>query len=524
MIETQNFSITYTADGEQTEWAFPYPYLSSNDVKLYTIVNGVKTLVDTTYYSFDTSTNKITYPLSGSPVTIGTLIYLERQTPITQEENSSLGNFKSDDVERIADKLTMISQEVTKASGDLYIDDSLSANSENAVQNRVITAQINSINANKQDKLPSGTTGTYLQKTNTGVQWSSVDALPSQTGHNGKFLTTNGTSASWKAVPARNIGEIVPSTVPLTDSGLHLLDGSLISAGSYLAFVDYISGLMTDYPDLFETEANWQSAVTTYGVCGKFVYDGVNRTVRLPKITGFIEGTTDATALGDLVEAGLPNITGGGISSEVVYYDNRYANGAFYTGDTGAADRGVPSGNTCTYAYWNFDASRSNPIYDNSSTVQPQAIKTLYYIVIATTTKTDIQVDIDEIATDLNGKADVDLTNVNNTGSSRSAGWALPSTTYDALTFINGAEYTAPANGYFCLSGYNSNGNLNNVAGLENTTTGTGSLSVPPIYSGSIGIWTVAAQKGQKVVAYNYNGTVTDFRFVYAEGSKSEAN
>jgi hypothetical protein len=34
-----------------------------------------------------------------------------------------------------------------------------------------------------------------------------------------------------------------------------------------------------------------------------------------------------------------------------------------------------------------------------------------YYIVITTSTKTDIQVDIDEIATDLNGKADVDLSN-----------------------------------------------------------------------------------------------------------------
>jgi hypothetical protein len=38
--------------------------------------------------------------------------------------------------------------------------------------------------------------------------------------------------------------------------------------------------------------------------------------------------------------------------------------------------------------------------------------KVLYYIVVATSTKTDIEVDIDEIATDLNGKADVDLSNV----------------------------------------------------------------------------------------------------------------
>ena len=111
MIETQNFSISYTADGAQTEWAFPYPYLSGNDIKLYVVTNGIKTLVDSTYYSFDTTTNKITYPLSGDPVASGTVLYLERQTPLTQLEDSSLGNFKSNDIERIADKLTMISQE-----------------------------------------------------------------------------------------------------------------------------------------------------------------------------------------------------------------------------------------------------------------------------------------------------------------------------------------------------------------------------------------------------------------------------
>ena len=153
MIETQSFSISYTADGSQTEWAFPYPYLSSNDIKLYVVINGIKTLVDPTYYSFDTTTNLITYPLSGDPVASGTVLYLERQTPLTQLEDSSLGNFKSNDIERMADKLTMISQEVTKAAGELYIDDALSETSENAVQNKVITAQIATINSSKQDTI-----------------------------------------------------------------------------------------------------------------------------------------------------------------------------------------------------------------------------------------------------------------------------------------------------------------------------------------------------------------------------------
>jgi len=202
---------------------------------------------------------------------------------------------------------------------------------------------------------------------------------------------------------SRNIGEIVTSTVPLTDAGLHLLDGALISgSGIYSEFVTYIAGLRTNYPDLFTTEANWQTAVTTYGVCGKFVYDSTNNTIRLPKITGFIEGTTDTTALGDLVEAGLPNITGSGGTLQ----QNITPTGAFE--HTGVNSYYNDEGNYSKQYQetFSFDASLSNSIYGNSNTVQPQTIKAFYYIVIATTTKTDIQVDIDEIATDLNGKVD----------------------------------------------------------------------------------------------------------------------
>lgn len=214
---------------------------------------------------------------------------------------------------------------------------------------------------------------------------------------------------------SRNVGEIVTSTIPLTDAGLHLLDGALLDGnGSYAGFVDYIFELYDsgDYPDLFDTEANWQTAVTTYGVCGKFVFDENNYSVRLPKITGFIEGTTDITALGDLIEAGLPNITG--TFSENAGCSDSYGStsGAFSFQSLGTSGK-VINQTTTNYAQSviKLDASDSNSIYDNSSTVQPQAIKVLYYIVVATSTKTQIQVDIDEIATDLNGKADTDLSN-----------------------------------------------------------------------------------------------------------------
>lgn len=204
------------------------------------------------------------------------------------------------------------------------------------------------------------------------------------------------------------VGDIIYRITPTNDSGKHLLDGSLLPGdGIYADFVQYISGLYSTYPDLFCTESDWQSAVTTYGVCGKFVYNGTNNTVRLPKITGFIEGTTDVAALGDLIEAGLPNIIASAtVTSAVGLVSKTHStvSGAF---TTSGEYSNQPQGSTATRgANLDFNASLSNPIYGNSDTVQPQAIKVLYYIVVATSTKTEIEVNIDEIATDLNGKVD----------------------------------------------------------------------------------------------------------------------
>jgi hypothetical protein len=198
------------------------------------------------------------------------------------------------------------------------------------------------------------------------------------------------------------IGQIISSIIPLTDAGLHLLDGSIIQGGGiYDDFVQYIAGLSSSYPSCFTDETTWQNTVSSKGACGKFVYDSTNNTVRLPKITGFIEGTIDSNALGDLVNAGLPNITG-------ITGGQYIRNGSEDAQGTGALVNGntIPATIAPGDGWWatqlNFDASQSNSIYGNSTTVQPQSIKVFYYIVIATTTKTNIEVDIDEVITDLN--------------------------------------------------------------------------------------------------------------------------
>lgn len=334
--------------------------------------------------------------------------------------------------------------------------------------------------------------------------------------------------AYWEPIPisdTRNIGEIVTSTIPLSDAGLHLLDGSLLSgSGSYSQFVTYIANLYTanSSANYFCSEADWQTSVTNYGVCGKFVYDSVNNTVRLPKITGFVEGASGVSTLGNLTEAGLPNITGQ-IGTALGSPSTGQAGALYKISNRGSYVQGSAPLTGLHDDFMGFDASYSNSIYGNSNTVQPQSVKVLYYIVVATATKTSIEVDIDDIATDLNGKADVDLTNVNDSGTSTGAGWAMPSDTYDNLTLgASGAEYTAPANGYFTIEKEADSAGqyvflINSTNGLqiESSATSTGNhlrLSLP-------------AKKGATVqVNYNASGTLVMFRFIYAVGSESEAS
>lgn len=200
----------------------------------------------------------------------------------------------------------------------------------------------------------------------------------------------------------RFVGEVFSSLVPINDNGVKLLDGSVLEVGGiYDEFINHIVGFKEGYPNLFCTEEEWNTSISKYGVCGKFVYvEGAS--LRLPKIIGFIEGTLDATELGNLIEAGLPNIKGvsniggnasksalaGGALKQGRYQQNWILNGAV--------------SDINDLAEVELDASLYNPIYGNSDTVQPQSIRVYYYIVVANGIKQDVEIDLDNVLTEVN--------------------------------------------------------------------------------------------------------------------------
>ena len=280
-----------------------------------------------------------------------------------------------------------------------------------------------------------------------------INALPV-----GKIITTDSNNKlvydELGRYGKRSIGETIFSLLPLNSSDLHLLDGTLLlSTGIYSDFCDYIADLYNGgtCSNCFCTEADWQASVTTYGVCGKFVYDSLSGTVRLPKVTGIVEGTIDINTLTDVVAAGLPSInhthsvnintglnsanhvhsgtTGGMDRNEVhshTYGRMEFSSAAAAPGQTGFLTKsgsgttdstnighlhGFTTGENNVGHTHNVSGNTSqgssvSSIYGNNGTVQPQTIKGFYYIVVANIIPSDYNVDIDEVTTDLGNKVD----------------------------------------------------------------------------------------------------------------------
>ena len=86
-----------------------------------------------------------------------------------------------------------------------------------------------------------------------------------------------------------------------------------------------------------------------------------------------IWGASDTHAAGTTVEAGLPNITGL-VDNGLFVYASTASNNAFFTFNS-TTNKTYREGTSTEYflRYLSLDASRSSPIYGNSTTVQPPA-------------------------------------------------------------------------------------------------------------------------------------------------------
>ena len=143
-------------------------------------------------------------------------------------------------------------------------------------------------------------------------------------------------------------------------------EGQTVSRTEYPALWNYVNG---NCDPISDTEWN-ETAESTYTYCHKFSTGDGSTTFRLPKFASFIELNSNTEA-GTFYPAGLPNITGeANVKSP---WTSANENGALklttiqamFVGGQYSQDYG-------DILY--FDASHSNSIYGNSTTVQPEAM------------------------------------------------------------------------------------------------------------------------------------------------------
>lgn len=239
----------------------------------------------------------------------------------------------------------------------------------------------------KPDVLAGDNLNKFIDDTYQGLNYGMAAADAINLINEGETLTVvDGKLTSGASGGGLEIGDIgiAPLGIDESKGKRRYLNGQLIIQEQYVQFTNKVKSAVALYPSLACTESEWQTTatMTVGGQVGKFVVDDDAGTIRLPKIIMPIQGLTDLSKLGEIVEAGLPNITGT-INITGQSSTPTSGTGVFSYSKSGTWASYQTSGNN-VYGGLTFDASRSNPIYGNSTTVQQEQIQYPYFIQVAT--------------------------------------------------------------------------------------------------------------------------------------------
>lgn len=193
--------------------------------------------------------------------------------------------------------------------------------------------------------------------------------------------------------------------------------------------------------DISQKNAIDELYVTT-GVADFYVLDTINQQFYLPRNDWFVQGTSDPNNVNQFNEAGLPNVEG-----LTGWEFQNTEQGAFTSTNLIRGRQGAAS---TSAEGIKFDASRSNPIYGKSTTVQPLSSLKLVYYKVGKTIVNEALVDIGQVLSDLQLKTDIDLSNATPSQAfkEQAVSWGMPDYT-KGFTITSG--YTAVMNGICIL-------------------------------------------------------------------------
>lgn len=202
----------------------------------------------------------------------------------------------------------------------------------------------------------------------------------------------------------KNIGEVYysQSSLATDNSGaLPLWTGESVATAMYPSLTEWV----TKHTELQCTAEEYESALSTYGECPKYVLS--TDSLRLPKLANYIKMANGIEGITQK-EAGLPNLIGTikGIAHGEGSHSN--ASGVFKIVETHSESRnGIYSSGTGPAATAELNASEYNNTYGKSGTVTP-AHTTLFPWVVAYTASIEASVaQAAEFQQGLSGKVDL---------------------------------------------------------------------------------------------------------------------
>lgn len=256
-----------------------------------------------------------------------------------------------------------------------------------------------------------------------------------------EFLDFGGSGAGAGAP----IGSIFPTFCTDTYIPLNCLpcNGSEYSSEQFgLFYTNYlVAGKL-----LTCTYEEYAASVSTYGKCAKFAVDATVGSFKTPYLPdgSFIQQAMSAEELGKSYKAGLPSMThshtasatsttnttgnhshtfstkinlaagmkGSGDNWAGTQSSTNYDNANYTTRTTNAGDHS----HTVTTSVTIANNINQNPVYGNSTTVQPESVALRWFVVVGTGSINEADMDWSAWATSLNGRASNDLTNLTPVG------------------------------------------------------------------------------------------------------------
>ena len=368
---------------------------------------------------------------------------------------------------------------------------------------------------------------------NGNVTITIPDPLPSQTGNNGKFLTTNGTSASWGVPSSFKLFHHDWFDYLLNDQSWLRADTFSWQNGTvYSNAYNHLVADVTGKTPISETiagitiwyhladdghkicaedqESNVLAIYNATGVAWYYILDQANHRFKLPRTKYGFVGLRDT--VGKYVPESLPNITGSFNAGG--WNDSASTSSGVFSHEQTLSNKNPQAGSVFGWKTITMNASNASSAYQDNAPVQQRSTQMYLYFYVGQYNQSATEQTAGLNSELFNGKLDIDLGNLTSVGKSYLAGLGMPSDRYDNLTLLaSGQTYTAPANGMF-FAGFNSCTDLS-MYKLDSNNNDV--YAVGGGYpSGGHNI--CLEVKKNDVVKLYYNGSKQYFRFIYTEG------